>query len=87
MRPVVQSAAASRHGMTAYFNQRDRTERMKLFALPFQGIVHNDFVVDVHRVAVGDWFFESPTGLWERGTYSLVVRHERGEAQLPIELQ
>lgn len=87
VRPVVQSAASTRHGLTAYFNQRERTESMRFFALPFQGIVHNDFVVDVHRVAVGDLFFESPTGLWEEGTYSLIVRHEEGQAELPIELE
>jgi hypothetical protein len=86
VRPVVQSAVSTRHGLTAYFNQRDRTESMRFFALPFQGIVHNDVVVDVHRVAVGDLFFESPTGLWEEGTYSLIVKHEHGQAELPIEL-
>jgi hypothetical protein len=44
-------------------------------------------VVDVHRVVVGELFFESPTGLWEDGTYSLIVRHEQGQAELPIELE
>lgn len=87
VRSLVQSASVSRHGVTAYFNQRERTESMKLFALPFQGIVHDDFVVDVHRVALGDLYFEAPTGLWEPGTYSLVVRHEQRQVALPIELE
>jgi hypothetical protein len=87
VRPLLQNAATTRHHVTSYFSQRDRTDRMRFFALPFMGIVHDDFVVDVHRVVVGDLFFESPTGLWEDGVYSLILRHERGQAELPIELE
>jgi hypothetical protein len=60
---------------------------MNLFTLPFGPVVHDDFVVDAHRVAVGPLFFESPTGAWEDGTYALIVRHEKGTAQLPIHLE
>jgi hypothetical protein len=87
IRSLVQNATASRHAVASYFSQRDQIDPMKFFTLPFGGIVHNDFVVDRHRVVVGDLLFEAPTGLWEDGTYALVVRHERGQAQLPIELE
>jgi hypothetical protein len=87
VRLLLQNAATTRHNLASYFNQRDRTDGMRFFTLPFRGIVHDDFVVDVHRVVVGELFFESPTGLWEDGTYSLIVRHEQGQAELPIELE
>lgn len=84
---LLQNAGVLSHNVASYFTQRDRTERMRLFTLPFGGVVHDSFVVDRHHVAVGPLFFESPTGAWERGTYALVVRHEKGTAELPIHLE
>ena len=60
---------------------------MRLFTLPFGPVVHDSFVVDRDRVAVGPLFFESPTGAWEDGTYALIVRHGEGTAELPIRLE
>ena len=84
---LLQNAAVLSHNVAFYFNQRDRTENMQLFRLPFGGVVSDSFVVERDRVAVGPLFFESPTGAWERGTYALIVRHENGTAQLPINLE
>jgi hypothetical protein len=84
---LLQNASAVGHNVASYFVQRDRTESMRLFTLPFGGVVSDDFVVDRHRVAVGPLFFESPTGAWERGTYALIVRHSKGTAELPIHLE
>jgi hypothetical protein len=84
---LLQNASVQSHNVTSYFRQRDRTEDMRLFRLPFGPVVHNDFIVDRDRVAVGPLFFESPTGAWEPGTYALVVRHENGAAELPIQLE
>lgn len=84
---LLQNARILSHNVASYFNQRDRTENMRLFTLPFGGVVHDDFVVDEHRVAVGPLFFESPTGAWGEGTYALIVRHAKGIAQLPIHLE
>jgi hypothetical protein len=39
------------------------------------------------EVLLGDLLFESPTGGWEKGSYALVIRHDRGSASLPIELR
>jgi hypothetical protein len=83
---LLQNAGVLSHNVASYFTQRDRTESMRLFTLPFGGVVHDSFVVDRHRVAVGPLFFESPTGAWERGTYALIVRHPKGTAELPIHL-
>ena len=84
---LLQNAGVLSHNVASYFPQRDRTEDMRLFTLPFGSVVHDDFVVDRHRVAVGPLFFESPTGAWERGTYALIVRHSKGTAELPIHLE
>ncbi len=84
---LLQNATVLSHNVASYFVQRDRVESMRLFTLPFGPVVHDSFVVDRHRVAVGPLFFESPTGAWERGTYALIVRHSKGTAELPIHLE
>ena len=84
---LLQNARVQSHDVASYFNQRDRIEDMQLFKLPFGPVVHNEFVVDRDRLAVGPLFFESPTGVWERGTFALIVRHEKGTAELPIHLE
>jgi hypothetical protein len=84
---LLQNAGVLSHNVASYFTQRDRIESMRLFTLPFGGVVHDEFVTDRHHVAVGPLFFEAPTGAWERGTYALIVRHSKGIAQLPIHLE
>ena len=84
---LLQNARVQTHNVASYFTQQDRTEDMQLFRLAFGPVVHDEFIVDRDRVAVGALFFESPTGAWERGTYALVVRHRKGNAELPINLE
>ena len=84
---LLQNAKVQTHPVASYFNERDRIEDMKMFRLPFGPVVHNEFVADRNHVAVGPLFFESPTGAWEKGTYALVVRHPKGVAELPINLE
>ncbi len=84
---LLQNASVVSHPVASYFNQRDRPESMRLFTLPFGGVVSDDFVTDRDHVAVGPLFFEAPTGAWENGTYTLVVRHSKGTAELPIQLE
>jgi hypothetical protein len=84
---LLQNARVSGHDVVSYFVQRDRVDSMRLFARPFGGVVHDSFVAEDHRVTAGTLFFEAPTGRWAAGTYTLVVRHEEGSAELPIELR
>ena len=84
---LLQNANVLSHNVASYFVQRDRIESMSLFTLPFGPVVHDSFVVDRNRVAVGPLFFESPTGAWEKGTYALIVRHSKGASELPIHLE
>jgi hypothetical protein len=84
---LLQNAKVQTHPVASYFNQRDFIEDMKLFRLPFGPVVHDEFIADRNHVAVGPLFFESPTGAWEKGTYALIVRHPKGVAELPIQLE
>ena len=84
---LLQNASVQTHNVTSYFKQPDRFEDMQLFRLAFGPVVHDEFIVDRDRAAVGPLFFESPTGAWEPGTYTLVVRHPKGTAELPINLE
>ena len=84
---LLQNAKVHGHDVLSYFRQQGRTEDMQMFRLPFGPVVHNEFIVDRDRVAVGPLFFESPSGAWEKGTYVLVVRHNNGIAEMPISLE
>jgi competence CoiA-like predicted nuclease len=86
VRTLIQNAAVTRHNTLSYFNERSRPERMRLFALN-SGPVLTNFVTDEHHVAVGDFYFASPTGRWDAGVYSLVIEKDGARAVLPIELQ
>jgi len=86
IRPVVLGATASRHDVLSYFHERDRPEPLRLFSLS-SGAVETNFVSMKHHVTYGDLFFESPTGLWEDGTYSLVIERDGVRAVMPIQLQ
>lgn len=84
---VLQNAKTVSHDITSYFTSTSRTEDMQLFRLPFGPVVHDEFIVDRDRLAVGPLFFESRQGLWADGTYTLVIRHKQGVAELPITLE
>lgn len=86
VRGLLQNASVTRHGVGGYFKGR-RGSELRFFALPFEGTVRDSIVVDPWRIGWGDLFFVSPTGLWEPGTYSLVVQHEELQAVLPIRLE
>lgn len=85
VKTLVQNASVTRHNVLSYFNQRSGREQMRLFALN-SGPVLTNFVTDEHHVAVGDLYFESPTGSWEAGVHSLVIEKD-GARALPIELR
>ena len=85
-RLILQNSSTQRHGVDTYFNNRRMREPMRFFALPFEGTVQTEFVVDRDRMAWGDLFFESPTGLWEAGEYGLLIQGRQVSARLPITL-
>ena len=84
---LLNNAKPVSHDIRSYFTQQNRFEDMQLFRLPFGRIIHDEFIVDREHVAVGPLFFESEAGTWPSGTYTLVVRHKTGTAELPVELK
>jgi hypothetical protein len=87
VRLVIQNAAITRHPVAEYFVQRRSHQNLRFFTVPGMSTVRDEYVIDDYGVASGDLFFESPTGSWEAGTYSLVIQHKTGRAALPIELE
>jgi hypothetical protein len=47
----VQSASATRHSITLYFNQRTQSGNFQCFSPPYGPTVHNRFMIDDRRVA------------------------------------
>ena len=88
-RLLVRNASAVSHGVGTYFSDRPIVESINFFTLPGGDIIQNEFAVDSDRVVIGDLFFESPTGRWDAGTYTLVIAHPGtgARAALPIELE
>ena len=84
---LLQNASSVSHDVPSYFRSHTYTEDMQLFRLPFGRVVHDEFIVGREFLSVGPFFFRSPTGAWEDGTYALVVRHKDGVAELPIALE
>jgi len=86
-RPLLQNARTTRHAVESYIRRRNFTEPLRFFTVPFGPVVQDEFVVDKDRVVHGDLFFIAPTGLWEDGTYSLIVEQNGVRAAVPIILE
>jgi hypothetical protein len=86
-RPLLQNARTTRHAVASYIRRRNFTEALRFFTVPFGPVVQDEFVVDKNRVVYGDLFFTAPTGLWEDGTYSLIVEQNGVRAAVPIILE
>ena len=85
---LLQQAATSRHPVESYFKATNGRRRLRFFTRPPGAGTVLDFVdLAPHELVTGDLLFESPTGLWNKGTYALVVHYDGAEAVLPIDLQ
>lgn len=84
---LLQRAATTRHPVASYFKPANGQTYLRFFTHPpnagtVQQVVH----LQPDELVLGDLLFESPTRLWDEGTYALVVRYDGAEAVLPIEL-
>jgi len=85
---LLQQARTSRHPVESYFKAMNGRTSLRFFTRPPGAGTVLEFVhLAPNELATGDLLFESPTRLWDKGTYALVVRYEGGEAVLPIELR
>lgn len=83
-RLLLQQTEPLRHPVNTYFMPATGQHRFAFFTLT--GTVQNVAIIRPKELLLSDLLFESPTRLWDDGTHALVVRHEGGEAVLPIEL-
>jgi hypothetical protein len=84
---LMQQATTSRHQVAHYF-QPDAQTYLRFFTRPTDdGTVQQAVYLRPYELGLSDLLFESPTRLWDKGTYALVLRYDGGEAVLPIELR
>jgi hypothetical protein len=85
---LLQRAAPLRHPVYSYFTPANGQTGLRFFARPpGTGTVQEVVYLKPKELVLGDLLFESPTRLWDEGTYALVIRYDGTEAVLPIELQ
>jgi hypothetical protein len=85
---LLQQATPLRHPVWSYFTPTNGQTRLRFFTHPpNSGTVQEVVYLAPKELVLGDLLFESPTRLWDEGTYALVIRYDGAEAVLPIELQ
>jgi hypothetical protein len=85
---LLQQAAPLRHPVASYFTPANGQTSLRFFTRPPNpGTVQKVVNLQPKELVLGDLLFESPTRLWDKGTYALVIRHDGAEAVLPIELR
>jgi hypothetical protein len=87
-RTLLQQALPTRHQVKSYFREVNGREELRFFTRPEEGGTTIDSTqVMPEQVVLGDLYFESPMGLWDRGTYTLVIHRPSGQVKLPIDLR
>jgi hypothetical protein len=85
---LLQRAAPLRHPVASYFTPANGQTSLRFFTRPPNpGTVQEVVNLQPRELVLGDLLFESPTRLWDKGTYALVIRYDGVEALLPIELR
>ncbi len=85
---LLQQATPLRHQVGSYFTPSNGQTGLRFFARPpGTGTVQEVVYLKPKELVLGDLLFESPTRLWDEGTYALVIRYDGAEAVLPIELR
>jgi hypothetical protein len=85
---LLQQASTLRHPVESYFAPANGQTRLRFFTHPPNGGTVQEVVyLAPKELVLGDLLFESPTRLWDKGTYALVIRYDGGDAILPIELR
>ena len=85
---LLQQTTSSRHPVSSYFFKPNGQTGLGFFTDPRRGgTVRNELFLAPDELALGDLFFESPTRLWDKGTYALIIRYDGAEAVTPIALR
>ena len=84
----MQQAQPTRHQVTSYFREVNGREALRFFTRPEDGGTTIDSMQAMpEQVLLGDLYFASPSGLWTRGTYTLVIHRPGATVRLPLELR
>jgi hypothetical protein len=86
LRRMLNQARVTRDPLGGYFLGRTREERLGFFAVPGEAIVFDRVTVNHDTLAWGHLFFESPTGRFEPGIYTLVLENKLAHVRLPLAL-
>jgi hypothetical protein len=87
-RQLLQHAEPSRHQVGSYFPEARTRQGTRFFTRPdLSSTVGEQAGLGPDELLVGDLYFESPAGFWDRGLHALIIRHDRGVARLPIALR
>lgn len=84
----MQQAPPTRHQVQSYVREVNGREELRFFTGPEAGGTTIDSTqVMPEQVVLGDLHVESPSGLWNRGTYTLVIHRPDATVRLPIDLR
>ena len=86
LRRMLNQARVMRDPLGGYFPGRTREERLGFFAVPGEQIVFDRVTVNHDTLAWGALFFESPSGRFEPGIYTLVMENKVAHVRLPLAL-
>lgn len=86
VRWVLQKASVAREPVTGYFSRPTLEQRLPFFAIPGEDIVLDEIGGGTNLLTRGDLFFQSPTGAWRPGHYTLVLKNKWMDVELPFTL-
>lgn len=83
---LVQKAVVARDPVADYFTRQQVEQRLPFFAIPGEQLVQNEIGAGSTFLTRGDIFFESPSGTWKPGRYTLVLKNKWMDVELPFSL-
>ncbi len=86
LKMVLLQARVFHDPIAPYFPGVHRLERFKFFTVPGRHVVFDSVGLGPMTLAHGDLFFESPTGSFAPGVYTLVIRNRNVNVRLPFTL-
>ena len=85
VRNVLHTAETMAEPVLGYFPFADMARDLRFFAIPGDGIVLDEEVVDRNRIGHGWLFFRSSSGRWG-GLYQLVIGNRETNVKIPFRL-
>lgn len=82
----LQKASVAREPVADYFHRPTRAQRLPFFAVPGAQTVLEEIGGGPSVLTIGDLWFESPTGTWKPGRYTLVMKNKTMSVELPFTL-